>query len=301
MTENKRTLIDFYNNTDTDVLASSDYQSVTPIVEDASEYYGVVEYARVDMANMVLDPAPLYEILILNDEGGKIGNTTPAMPNFVNIFRFPGALSDVFQMQEWFYDVFHKKALPHSLGDINMTTDGYFQRKVTQQEYDESYVSGLFKVYFNTPLKELLPQFITTEVFYHEGKAYWGFNSSSTNNQNELQRKDTLPQLLKAVSIRIYSTLPTTPYEVQNQAVNTLMKENILTTIALNPQTTDILNKTLKSYEPPVFRYFTMTSNSPISSYSVWLKIYYSTGQSVMHTLKPGEYYNLQLCWIPRN
>ena len=295
----ERLNVDYYNSTGSDQIASTTYLSSEPIVEVASDYEAIVEFASIDISNLVLDMAPDYAFLILNDEGDKPGNRFPGYPQYANVVKYSGMLRDVDDLDVWFYDVLNKKPLPASLGQLNVTSDGYFRRQVSQQEYTDYFATGVFKVYVNTSLKLLMPELISPgETMWHEGKE-WFMLSSGVGDTT--QKLDTLHRLLKATSIRLFSTLPTRHYQVQNQGTGQIIKENILTTIAINDQTTNILNKSSKRYEPNVYRRISLVNEEPIRNFSISVIVYYANGNSMLHTLRPGDYMNLQLAFIPKS
>ena len=294
----ERLNVDFYNSTGRDLVASTTYNTSEPIVERASDYEAIVEFASIDISNLVLDMAPDYAFLILNDEGDKVGNRFPGYPNYANVVNYSGQLRDVDDLDVWFYDVLNKKPFPASLGTLSVTSDGYFRRQLGTPDYDDYFATGVFKVYVNTTLKQLIPELISAgETMWHEGKE-WFMLSSGVGDTT--QKLDTLHRLLKATSIRLFSTLPTRHYQVQNQSTGEIIKEHILTTIAINDQTTNILNKSSKRYEPNVYRRISLVNDEQIRNFSISVYVYYANGNSMLHTLRPGDYMNLQLAFIPK-
>lgn len=294
----ERLNVDFYNDRDVDVLAATTFNSPTPLLYNASQYTATVEFSSIDLSNLVIDATPDYEFMILNDEGDKVVNRFPDLPHYINYFKFEGQLKDVMELDQWFYNIFHKKALPLSLGTLALESNGFFRRIVSQAEYDESFGNGLFKVYVNKNLRRLLPELVSeldTEMM--NGKTWWALQDAVGDRK---QSKDTLAQLLKATSIRFYSSLPTNDYLVYNQALGVIIPETILSTVAINNQTTDILNKSSLRYQPNVYRHFSLVNSEPIQSFRIWAKIYYANGSSLMHTLQPGDYMNLQIAFHPK-
>ena len=296
-TENQiqRILVDYYNNTPGTVLAESQYNSSEPIVEVANAHTIVVESAEVNLSNMVLDPKPDYEIII----DCFLKNGIPAgMVYGFNHYRFDGPLTTVSELMNWIYNILLKKALPYSLGVIGINADELFERRVTAEQYAESYESGNFKVYFNQGLRDIFPQFVTGESIQSQGKLWYTFRSDPTVSA-EVQTRRTVSRLMKAVSIRFYSTLPTTQFKVHSVNVNEIIRENILTTIVLNSETYDVVNKHNMIYVPSQFRHITLQNGAPVTNFSISVKIYYKTGGYMMHTLAPGDYFNLNLAFIP--
>lgn len=294
----ERLVADLYNDGNMDMLASTTFNVPDPILDRCDAYEAIVEFSSIDLTNLVLDVDPDYSILILNDEGGKAGNRFPLLPDYVNEFKFQGPLNEVHDLSDWFYEIMHKKTLPESLGNLTITPDGYFRRTVTQAEYDDSFGNGLFKIYVNDGLRRVLPELIqSSDTMSRAGKIYWHLDSSV---QDTTQKTDTLAQLLKADSIRFYSTMPTNPYWVQSKAMGQLVRENILTTMAINNETTNILHKTSKRYEPNVYRRFSMVNSQELRDFRVWALIHYTHGRTVMHTLAPGDYMHVALTFMPR-
>lgn len=291
--------VDFYNRDDTDVVVESTFNRGSDIISDATQYTGTVEHMRVDLQNLVLDPNPAYEILILNDEGDKAGNRFPGLPHYVNIFKVPGMINEVKDFDRFIYTTFHKSALPLDLGDIMLgETDEHFVKNITQDIYDECYATGLFKVYFNVALKAMFPEFTTTREFLYRGKTYFEMDTTPGKFR---QRRDTLPSLLKATEIRVMSSLPTTKYKVYSQAQNQIVDEGILSTLSINEQVTNIINKTNTVYIPNVYRYFSFNVAAPINSFSIQVKIYYLDGTSRVLTMPPGGYFSITLRFSPKS
>lgn len=292
--EIKRVTVDMYNPNDQDILAEASYNSLLPLVENASHYTAVVESATVDLSSMVLNPNPGFSILIFNnDKTGKY----PNLPEINNYFSFDSPIREVEEIIMWLYSITHKKALPYDLGSFEVDSEGYFSFQLPDPT---AYTSGDIEVFFNSRLKEIFPEFLTDEVIYANGNAYWKLNATGVINPAQKQSKYTLSRLMTAVSIRFYTDMQTTPHMVHNPALNTITQEKIFATIALNNETFDVLNKFNMVYSPTQYRHVTMVNDQPIQNFKLWVKIYYKGGYYQFHTMKPGDYSVINVAFHPR-
>ena len=290
----QRLIVDFYNNTPTDVIAQMQYNTSEPIVDVANAYTLVIESAEINLGNMPLDLEPNFTILIMCNL--KDAETPAGMIYGPNYYTFPGVLRTVQELMDWFYGIFHKEALPYNLGSLGIDSDGYFTRMITQAVYDASYSVDQFEVYFNTALWNLLPEFSLAQPIEAQDQLFYRFQPFVGTTKQE---QHTLSRLLKARSIRFSSTLPTPKYRVNSTELSTIVKAPILTSIAINSESYDVLNKHNMVYIPNVFRHITLQNSSPIETFTLWVMIYYAGGKQVMHSLKPGDYFNLHLAFIP--
>lgn len=292
--EIKRVTVDMYNPGDQDMLAEATYNALIPVVDNAQEYTAIVEYATVDLSSMVLNPNPGFTVLIFNnDKSGRF----PNLPELNNFFTLDTPIREVEEVIMWLYNIMHKKALPYDLGNFEVDDEGYFTFRLPDPI---AYTSGDIEVYFNSRLKEIFPEFLTDEVVYSNGNAYWKLRAIGVIDPAQKQKKYTLSRLMTAASIRFYTDMQSTPHMVHNPALNTITQEKIFTTIALNNETFDVLNKYNMVYSPTQYRHVTMTNDQPIQNFKLWIKIYYKGGYYQFHTMKPGDYSVINVAFHPR-
>lgn len=292
--QNQYATVDFYNSTDQDILAESTYESTTEIIPSAQDYFVTVESGTVDLSSMVLNPDPNFKILIFNnDKTGKY----PNLPEINNFFSFNEHVRNVEDVLLWLSNITHEKALPADLGHFDVDSEGYF---TFSPSGDSAISSGDIVVFFNTRLKEILPQFLDNTNITVNGDLYYLFNMDGASGTTVKQSRYTLSRLMTATLVRFYTDLPITPHLVFGSVLGTATRENILTTITLNNETFDVLNKYNAVYTPQNFHLVTMTNGQPIEKFRVWIKIYYKGGRYVFHTLKPGDYLLINVAFLPR-
>ena len=115
-------------------------------------------------------------------------------------------------------------------------------------------------------------------------------------NQNII----TLYKMMKAEQIRIYSSLPVTPWYVYNKQLNELLKHQILGTINLNQETMSLVDKSTITLTPTLVNYFSLEGNQPVNFFSISVRIYYSSGETQFLTIPYDSYLNIGLSLVPR-
>lgn len=292
--EIQRLTVDIYNSTTQNILAEAAYESLLPVLSKASDYTAVVESASVDLSSMLLNPNPDFKILIFNnDKTGKY----PELPDINNFFAFNNPIREVSDVIDWLYDIFHKKALPHhDLGHFDVDTDGNFTFKLQDAT---AYTSGDIEVFFNSRMKEILPEFLLVENITVNGDVYYKLDTEGIVPEKK-QSRYTLSRLMTAVSIRFYTDMQTTPHLIHNPGLNTITRENIFATIALNNETFDVLNKYNMIYSPTQYRHVTLNNDDELRAFRLWIKIYYKGGFYEHHTMKPGDYSVVNIAFHPR-
>lgn len=289
MNDLQRVLVDTYNNTTSDMVAQAKYTSTVNIVESAEDYRLIVESAEVPLTSVSLDLDAKYKMIIDLDDKTLVYDY---LQYGFNYFSLTGELKTVDDFIWWLNDIFMKKTLPVYMGSFQLIKDGIIQFKSPSNitPWDT------MKIYINHDLWKVLKEFTIPGVTIEDNnELYYQLSPPSAPSTIVKQEYSTLNELVKFKSVRFYSNLPTTAYLAQDQAVNIMTKQDILTTIILNSETFDILQQNNMIYVPTEFRRIELHGISVVRDFSIEVRIYYKNGMTKALVLKPDDYMNIQL------
>lgn len=299
-------IVDMYNAGQTDIVAETMYsQSGDPLVERAEDYLGYIKSAKIPIANLILDPSPNYKIcLFSNIKTPSTISTLDFGPNYFNFSDDNKQLLTIDpQFNTWLSKVLLKSGA--AVCTLLVQDDEKFSLTIDANQYTNYWQNASttgIEVYMSQSFKSLLPDFLIGDpVKLSDGNYYYLMSPSGITGATQIiQNKITVYKMMKAEQIRIYSSLPVTPWYVYNKQLNELLKHQILGTINLNQETMSLVDKSTITLTPTLANYFSLEGNQPVNFFSISVCIYYSSGETQFLTIPYDSYLNIGLSLVPR-
>ena len=289
----QRVICDYYNRTYKQQDATCDYKVSEPIIDSASNYRLQIETAEVNLTTMPLDLDSFYLINII------ASRTLGSLVVGDNFFRFPSVITNVNDFLDELNSIFTPDGVT-SFGEFELGDDGLLIFKVGATE-KTNWDDNLISIDMNIPLFGIFKFVCGSSPKYHN---YNGqqleFRSIESFIIRDIvdkivQKTRTINKLAKFKSVRFMTTLPVRSTKSYKQTVNQSQDLSILTSIKINSANFDLLNQNNLLYIPNEIREVELASNADVSSFRIYIEIYYSNGELFRHKLNPGEYFEISL------